>query len=434
MSIRSVIRTLRKASSIIVMLCFSSVVAQDGTCSVFVENALAVVSDECAGVGRNQACYGNNTLQAIAREGVQQFNFQERGDLANVADIDSMRLRQLDQQEEVWGIALMKIQANLPDSLPGQNVTFLLFGDVEIQNAVPSAADIATLAVTTSSNINVRRAPSTNGAILGSLGGGETVVANGRNEEGTWVRVQLSDADSLGWVFAQLVTTEGDLSSLNVVSADDLETPLSPMQAFYFSSGVTGTNCTEAPQNGMLIQTPQGTAAITLRANDVAVTLGSSAFFQAEAGMGMTVSVIEGQAEITAEGETVVVPAGARVYVPEGEAPGTVEPYDAEALQTLPIQLLPEVIEIAAPLTAEEIVSAEDNSSGFGGMIPGGFDASLYSGMDSAIFCPIMAQSVAESGISMSDFLAQIQSITAFVPAEGQADFSAFIAMLQQCN
>ena len=30
----------------------------------------------------------------------------------------------------------MKLQANLPDSLPGQNVTFLMFGDVQIQNAV----------------------------------------------------------------------------------------------------------------------------------------------------------------------------------------------------------------------------------------------------------------------------------------------------------
>ena len=30
----------------------------------------------------------------------------------------------------------MQLQANLPDTLPGQNVTFLLFGNVEIENAV----------------------------------------------------------------------------------------------------------------------------------------------------------------------------------------------------------------------------------------------------------------------------------------------------------
>ena len=34
-----------------------------------------------------------------------------------------------------WGVALMRIQANLPDTLPGQNVTMLIFGDVQIQNA-----------------------------------------------------------------------------------------------------------------------------------------------------------------------------------------------------------------------------------------------------------------------------------------------------------
>jgi hypothetical protein len=38
----------------------------------------------------------------------------------------------MDPQVDEWGMVLMRVQANLPDTLPGQNVLFLLFGDVEL--------------------------------------------------------------------------------------------------------------------------------------------------------------------------------------------------------------------------------------------------------------------------------------------------------------
>src|SRR5690606_24390666 len=34
-----------------------------------------------------------------------------------------------------WGVSLLKAQANLPDTLPGQNVTFLLYGGAALDNA-----------------------------------------------------------------------------------------------------------------------------------------------------------------------------------------------------------------------------------------------------------------------------------------------------------
>ena len=40
-------------------------------------------------------------------------------------------------QTRDWGIAVLKAQANLPDALPGQNVTFLLFGDTTVDNPSP---------------------------------------------------------------------------------------------------------------------------------------------------------------------------------------------------------------------------------------------------------------------------------------------------------
>ena len=58
----------------------------------------------------------------------------------------------------------MKLQANLPDTLPGQNVTFLMFGDVQVTNAVTSGATISLIA---NGSANVRATPSTSGEVIG---------------------------------------------------------------------------------------------------------------------------------------------------------------------------------------------------------------------------------------------------------------------------
>lgn len=114
----------------------SALAAQDASCPALIEQALAAVQDACAETGRNQACYGNIALEAIPQDGVSTFNFEQQGDLVDIADLRSLELSSLDEVLGQWGIALMKLQANLPESLPGQNVTFLLFGDVEIESAV----------------------------------------------------------------------------------------------------------------------------------------------------------------------------------------------------------------------------------------------------------------------------------------------------------
>lgn len=66
--------------------------------------------------------------------------------------------------------------------------------------------------ITSSSNINIRNSPSTNGGVVGSLPSGTAAIAFGRNVDGTWLQV------SSGWVFAELVTTDGDIQSLPVTA------------------------------------------------------------------------------------------------------------------------------------------------------------------------------------------------------------------------
>jgi hypothetical protein len=54
------------------------------------------------------------------------------GDMTEIYNVNRVQLFPLDIDSEEWGLALMRVQANLPDALPGQNVLFLLFGDVEL--------------------------------------------------------------------------------------------------------------------------------------------------------------------------------------------------------------------------------------------------------------------------------------------------------------
>jgi hypothetical protein len=172
-----------------------------------------------------------------------------------------------------------------------------------------------------------------------------------------------------------LVTVDGDAATLAELSADDTE-PLGtaaaygPMQAFYFSSGTADALCEEAPDSGLLIQTPQGTTEVTLNVNGVDISLGSTILLSADApeddaDLGeLAISLLEGEATVSVEDETRTLIAGTRITVPidaDLEAagpPSDAEPYDPEGLGALPIALLEEEIAIAEPPTEEELAEA----------------------------------------------------------------------------
>ncbi len=118
------------------VLCVGLAAAQEAmSCPAIVETALQSLDTLCQGAARNQACYGHPMLVAEAQPDATDFQFDTPGDITAVSSIRALRLQPLDEAESAWGVALMKLQANLPDTLPGQNVTVLLFGDVALQPA-----------------------------------------------------------------------------------------------------------------------------------------------------------------------------------------------------------------------------------------------------------------------------------------------------------
>ncbi|MFN8374443.1 MAG: SH3 domain-containing protein [Anaerolineae bacterium] len=320
----------------LLLLCVMPVLAQTEDCPAFVDVALNTASEMCGGLGRNIACYGSAQIEAAARDTAQAVTFAAPGDTAALEAFGTLTLAPLSLTDETWGIALLSAQASLPDTLPGQNVIFVLFGDVSLTNATETAVEVSMQA---GGSANVRLRPGTDAEIIATLTSGDAVTANGRLEDSSWVRIAVfGSSDQYGWVSAPLLN--GDPSTLPVVDVD--APPPTQGQSFYFNTGIGDSTCAQAPDSGILLQSPQGAGRVQFTANGVEFSIGSTLYLTSGNGV-MTVYVIEGSAMLTAQGTTQAVPAGTYAEIPLDEtgqapaaAPGFPQPYADDAMATLP--------------------------------------------------------------------------------------------------
>lgn len=109
--------------------------AQDDTddCTAEVEDALAQVDTVCTGLGRNLICYGHSLIEVELGDTADMAPFRSPGDVLGVDEIASLSTAPFDPETGDWGVALIALQANLPDTTPGQLVRFVLFGDTTIE-------------------------------------------------------------------------------------------------------------------------------------------------------------------------------------------------------------------------------------------------------------------------------------------------------------
>lgn len=270
---------------VFMMVGFGGVLAdadEGGACPFIVETALQAADEFCTGTGRNQICYGNVLLDATAQEQAT-FSFERIGDITDVLNLASLRVAPMNEETGEWGVAIARLQANLPDTLPGQNVTFIIFGDVELVNQV------------------------------------------------TPEQVESGE--------------------------------FTPMQSFYLTTGIGDARCREAPESGLLVQTPRGVGEVSFVLNEVEISMGSTVLFQAATSHNLDVTVLEGSAALRTRRDTSVYPvvAGMRFsmnitaddwrIVPVPELP---EPYELARLEALPLSLLDRPIEVRQPLEKTE--------------------------------------------------------------------------------
>lgn len=244
------------------------------SCESIVESSMQNLETVCDEVGRNEVCYGNRRIDVTLNEG-ESSSFAEPGDRIPIESIERLSLSPMDEASGEWGFALMEVQADLPDTLPGQNVSFLLFGGTEIS---PS----------------------------------------------------------------------GEVEGL---------------QAFYIRTGMgQASACNALPEDGVIIQSPEGDVTVSFSINGVRFELGSTAYLTVADEM--KIRLLEGQALVASEGESQTIVAGQESTVPLDEsgqaegAPSEPVPYDASRLLNLPIQNLPRPIEIAPPVQPQATVTA----------------------------------------------------------------------------
>lgn len=333
-------------------------------CTELVKTALEATDDVCVNTGRNSACYGHVQLEAEAQAGFESFKFDEVGDTVGVAHLNTLRLSPMDLQAGTWGVALLRLQADIPDDKP-QNVNLLLFGDVVVENLAPDPV-LMDVIMNSSGNVNIRRKPESSAFVMGTLTEGETVTARGRSEDNEWIYVELPETDEQrGWVLRSLVDSETDLDDLNIVQPN--LTQYGPMQAFYLKTGSNSSTCAEAPSDGLLVQTPEGIAEVRLWINEVKIRLGSTAFIQSSPGNQMTINTLEGAAHVEALGVEQVAVAGTGVTIQLDQnsnasaPPSAPKQYTADDIHNVPVENLDRPLtQVEGSATDEPIVFTDE--------------------------------------------------------------------------
>lgn len=248
-------------------------------CQELVSTVILNLDAACGALERNAACYGNNRVDATFWEARADLLFGSPADRVPLVDLASIATAPLDVTADLWGIATIHAQVDLPDTLPGQAVTFMLMGDATVENRVlPAEAAVQTVTVpaTTNSPANLRSRPSTQANVPLSVAAGTPLALLGMTEDGAWLQVWDESLGKL-WIFAELVTVDApvQLDGLPLIQADAVH--YGPMQAFYFTTGLGAPDCQEAP-NALVVQNPT-LADITLNINELDVTIGSTVVF-----------------------------------------------------------------------------------------------------------------------------------------------------------
>lgn len=243
----------------------------EGLCIPVVRQALQAVGNNCSAFDRNSACYGYNDVVASFVTTVSSGSFSRPNDSEQLAAFERIETQPYDSANNTWGIALMNVQANLPDTFPGQNVVFMLLGDSEMENAVEPGTAFSSgvlVPVTTQVGSQLFAMPTIESSLMAIVPPGITLDADATSADSQWVRVTFRDTP--GWLMREGLTVP-DAPTLPVF---DPATSRTPMQAFYFRTGLGQIDCQQAPDT-LVVQGPRGIT-VDITANGADIQLGST--------------------------------------------------------------------------------------------------------------------------------------------------------------
>lgn len=394
---------------IFVLLSVSLTGAQEA-CEALLSDALTQIGDNCNTMGNNEACYGFQLVKAAFLSSTEPDFFTSPSDTASVSDMVAISTSRFNVDTGEWGIAIMNLQANLPNTLPGQNVTFILLGDVEVENAVPPAmafrGNDGIEVIVNVQAVNLRRGPSDDFIVVGGASEGDILIADGLSQNGEWLRVVHNNHPA--WINRSVLAENSASNRLPIIS-DALRTP---MQSFYLRTGLGQTDCEDAPENILFVQGPDEIT-IHLTVNGANITLGSSGalrIIEIEGESFLEIMVFDGTFTV----ENVTIQAGQHSLVCLGQADSygldgeandlvmTCDPTSPEmmtpsaslcALEGLPSDLLNYPLDVLCP---GEIIAGGNSD---GGLVTHGSDSQIE-GVDCSDFA-IMPTSIVNGNFTL---------------------------------
>lgn len=287
----------------------------DQGCAQLAEQALAEATVYCSGLTPGDVCYGYDGV-SVRPAGSADAIAALAGERATLEALDAVMTAPADPSQGAWGLAVLALPA-------GERgiVTAALFGEATVSRPPATVAERPTLPVFNlgSAPINLRNGAGITYQVVGQLAPGEEALADGRNEQGDWLRLQYTGG--IAWVFTPLIGWEGDQSALDALTVllpndvTPVEPPAAPFAALHLTTG--GAPCPETP-SGLLLQYEGGQPA-RLQINQVGLELSRATLLvTATPGEALRVLALAGSATVTARGISQDVAAGQAARVSLG--------------------------------------------------------------------------------------------------------------------
>ncbi|MBL8160872.1 MAG: hypothetical protein JNJ61_02730 [Anaerolineae bacterium] len=322
---------------IVLLIGITAPLAAQSVCPAPILLDFARAASTCYGLEREQACVGSAFVSGTGFGGQALESFSQIGQRASINTLQHVDLQ---GTAFIIPLAVLNLQANLT-SAEARQVTLLLIGTATLENGVQPLVERVAFALGTA---NLRAQPREDGEILARVGVNESIVVNGRSDNGGWLRAQLRDSNTVAWVAADVVAGDG-LDALPIVAAD---APVyRPFEIMTLTTG-GGALCDGALTDGLLLQTPSVDTSVKVTLNGSSLELAGTFFITAESGQ-LTIYALDGGALLDG------------VYIPAGSVAvnGVVTGYPANLLPGLPLANLPTFIRVAAPLTDAQIAEAQ---------------------------------------------------------------------------
>ncbi len=328
--------------------------AQTTTCPAIVDQAVAAKNAFCSDMERGTVCYSYPSVDISLVQPLTET--LAPGTRIGVSGIEALQTQPFNLFTGEWGLLQMRLQPNPADEATAAFLDAFLFGSTLLRNASGGAARYDALTNVVSL---MRPQPSTDDTPVLRLDQGVGLTVIGRNEAGDWVRV-LTQSEQAGWVFADLLSIDGDVGALPVFADTDSSLQaLAPMEAITLRSETTDAPCAQATYSGVLLQT-SGDQPADITINAVSLRISGTAFVQARWGEALTVNMLAGDSLIGFQAESVLAITGTSVTLSldaDGQptAGPTLQPYDADFLSDLPLSVLEQPVTLAPALTEAEL-------------------------------------------------------------------------------